>query len=553
MLQIMDSSYRLDDVPNETLLVNLKRLTGRANELTAQLLAHLAEVDARGIHRQWACATVFIYCVYELRMSEDEAQRRCRAARVARQFPVLFNMLADASIHLTGILLLAPHLTAGNHAELLARARYRTKRELEKLIAEIAPYSDVPAVIQPLGRGLAAPTRCNGISWANRVRAHEGPVRHLTPGNGPQQAPMGDRAQEHLADAGPETPDAPEHGQSAAPADGQLETAPADGQLETTPSHPTWGPPLVGLRYKIQFTADQTYVDQLEQARDLLAHQLPDRDLARVQQLAIEALLEKLGKRRYAATKTGLSKTRETTTTAPTQTPAPTTAINPTNTRPTDTPRQTHSLQHSATPRAYAPAVAPPEDTKTSRHIPAAVKRAVWERDAGRCAYVDARGQRCHEAARLEFHHRTPYAQGGPTTVENLALHCQSHNTLAAEQDYGPDVMDRKKSKEPGHGDAAEPSQRLSDAWTQQRAIRNYQTRTGTAGQSSDSRPRHVSTRPSRRCPSPHHSTECDVPRQRGAGHLRFNLRAGAADRNHTHSRPPIPCVDSLQPATLLR
>lgn len=83
-------------------------------------------------------------------MSEDEAQRRCRAARLCRQFPVLLEMLAEASIHLTGILLLGPHLTDENHPELLERARYRTKREVEKLVADLAPRADVPARIEPL-------------------------------------------------------------------------------------------------------------------------------------------------------------------------------------------------------------------------------------------------------------------------------------------------------------------------------------------------------------------------------------------------------------------
>jgi hypothetical protein len=54
---------------------------------------------------------------------------------------------------------------------------------------------------------------------------------------------------------------------------------------------------------KTTFSADQRYVDLLEQARDLLAHQIPDRDLPQVQRLAIEALLEKLQRRKYGATK----------------------------------------------------------------------------------------------------------------------------------------------------------------------------------------------------------------------------------------------------------
>src|SRR6185436_11910507 len=114
-------------------------LVGGSNALTAQLLAHLGEVEARGIHRERACSSLYTYCVYELRMSEDEAQRRCRAARLARQFPIVLEMLAEGSLHLTGILLIGPHLTEENQAELLARARFRTKREIERLVAEIAP------------------------------------------------------------------------------------------------------------------------------------------------------------------------------------------------------------------------------------------------------------------------------------------------------------------------------------------------------------------------------------------------------------------------------
>src|SRR4051794_16841130 len=91
----------------------------REHAMTAQLLAHLAEVEARGIDRERACSWLYMYCVYELRMSEDEAQHRCRAARLARQFPILFDMLAEASLHLTGILLIGPDLTEENHAALL--------------------------------------------------------------------------------------------------------------------------------------------------------------------------------------------------------------------------------------------------------------------------------------------------------------------------------------------------------------------------------------------------------------------------------------------------
>src|SRR3954469_5793296 len=185
----------LTQLTDASLHGELKRLIGSSNTLTAQLLAHLGELDARGIHRERACSSLYTYCVYELRMSEDEAQRRCRAARLARQFPILLEMLAEGSLHLTGILLLGPHLTEGNQAELLARARFRTKREIERLVAEIAPCRDVPSRIVPLSRAGAADVVVASLeegmeglrarprnSWAAYVQSLAGPVRRMQAG-----------------------------------------------------------------------------------------------------------------------------------------------------------------------------------------------------------------------------------------------------------------------------------------------------------------------------------------------------------------------------------
>lgn len=102
-----------------------------------------------------------------------------------RRFPKLFEILESAAIHLTGIVLLSPHLTDENHAELLERARFRTKREIQKLIAEVAPRPDVPAIIEPLGlkRGIGSAT------WSAYMDSLRGPVRNLPAGNGPAEAP----------------------------------------------------------------------------------------------------------------------------------------------------------------------------------------------------------------------------------------------------------------------------------------------------------------------------------------------------------------------------
>jgi 5-methylcytosine-specific restriction endonuclease McrA len=72
-----------------------------------------------------------------------------------------------------------------------------------------------------------------------------------------------------------------------------------------------------------------------------------------------------------------------------------------------------------------------------TRHVPAAVRRTVWERDDGRCAFIGTDG-RCSERGFLEFHHVVPFALGGPTTAANVQLRCAAHNAYEAAIDFGP-------------------------------------------------------------------------------------------------------------------
>ncbi len=390
----------LAQLSDDVLLSSVKRLTGTSNELTAQLLAHLAEVEARGIHRNMACATLYSYCVYELRMSEDEAQRRCRAARLCRQFPLLLEMLADASIHLTGILLLGPHLTDENQHEVLARARYRSKREIEKLVAQLAPRNDVPARIEPLHVSPRATA-----DHATMMAALCGPVRNLPPGNGRGEAPVGALAELELAD------------ESSVPSPASLPEA------EPLPAPP--------MHYKVQFTADQEYMSLLEEARALLAHANPTRDFVEVQRLALEVLVAQLRKRKHAD--------RASAAPEPTRASA---ALAHAEAKPA-TSAQTPATAEQASFVARAP-----EAPARRRRPTAAIARAVWQRDQSRCTYVDERGQRCRETSMLEYHHEHAWALGGSTTVDNISLRCAAHNALAAEQDFGRELMQRKRGNE---------------------------------------------------------------------------------------------------------
>jgi hypothetical protein len=85
-----------------------------------------------------------------------------------------------------------------------------------------------------------------------------------------------------------------------------------------------------------------------------------------------------------------------------------------------------------------------------SRDIPARVKRAVWLRDGGRCAFVGKRGRRCKERGFLEFDHVEPHGVGGEPTVGNVRLRCRAHNGHAAVLYYGASRL-RKRAGDAMH------------------------------------------------------------------------------------------------------
>jgi hypothetical protein len=87
----------------------------------------------------------------------------------------------------------------------------------------------------------------------------------------------------------------------------------------------------------------------------------------------------------------------------------------------------------------------PKQPRRRGRYIPAAIRRAVLERDAGCCTYRSESGERCRETARLELHHSTAFAQGGEHRLDNVSLRCRAHNALAAEEDFGRDFVARAR------------------------------------------------------------------------------------------------------------
>jgi hypothetical protein len=103
----MKSMQQLKTVPDDDLLERLAALLQGSRDTEAELVAHIAEVDARRLYVREAAPSMFQYCTERLHLSGPEAYLRIAAARVSRQHPVVLTMLADGRLHLTAIALLA--------------------------------------------------------------------------------------------------------------------------------------------------------------------------------------------------------------------------------------------------------------------------------------------------------------------------------------------------------------------------------------------------------------------------------------------------------------
>ena len=144
--------------------------------------------------------------------------------------------------------------------------------------------------------------------------------------------------------------------------------------------------PVSTDQYRITITASREMRDELSRVQDLLRHQIPDGDPGKILARALSVLRQQLERKKLGA--------------APGRKSRPT--------RP------------------------------GSRHVPAEVRRTVWKRDGGRCAFVARDGRRCAERGGLEFHHIDPYALGGETTARNISLRCRAHNAHEAVAWFGP-------------------------------------------------------------------------------------------------------------------
>src|SRR3989442_395631 len=123
-------SSSLAGLSDGELVGRVKALVARERAVTAELVAHLAELDTRELSLREGSPSLYIYCRDALGLSEWEAYTRMEVARAARRFPFILELLAEGSVNLTAVKLLAPHLTPENHRDVLPAARAQRKARI---------------------------------------------------------------------------------------------------------------------------------------------------------------------------------------------------------------------------------------------------------------------------------------------------------------------------------------------------------------------------------------------------------------------------------------
>jgi hypothetical protein len=261
------------DLSNDDLLIELRRSVATERSATTRLIELLAEVDARRLYLGEGCSSLFTYCTDVLHLSEHAAYGRIEAARLVRRLPDVLGALRSGDATLTTICLIGPHLTLSTCNELLAAVRHKSKREVERLVASLAPKPDVPASVRKV------------------------PLRAATP----QCTPLRDAT--HKA-APPSTDDAMGAPQATLLLAAERNEGPAQEVLSAirpTRAQPAVVAPLAPERYRIQFTASREVHHKLRRAQDLLRHAIPDGDVATIIDRALTLLVEELERRKLAA------------------------------------------------------------------------------------------------------------------------------------------------------------------------------------------------------------------------------------------------------------
>jgi hypothetical protein len=238
--------YDLGHLPAAEIIRGADALAASDRGTTAELIAHIAEIDAQGLYDGLGFESTYAYCLGRLRLSEDAAYKRIQAARVSRKYRRLFEELAEGRLNLSLVCLLAPHLKPDNVDELVAAASHKTNAEVRGWLENrFRPAISVPS---PGIRQLTVPL--------------------------PQLAVQQVRTEMPAA---------------------------AIATLELEPEPEPVAEPGPPLEYQMTFTITSEDHERFRYAQALLSHAIPSGDVAAVFRRAIEAVIAECERRKVSA------------------------------------------------------------------------------------------------------------------------------------------------------------------------------------------------------------------------------------------------------------
>jgi hypothetical protein len=407
----------------------------------AEFLVALSDFDGRRGWEALGHASLFAFLVAELRLSNSAAFYRKSAARLLQDFPEVIEPLRDGRLCLSTIAELAKVMTEENRAVVAPRFFRLSAREAQELVAELQPR---PA--PPLRDVMTSVTRL-APNLRQELPLPSAPLRSLAPASSSLPAPSETRLRDTYSTSLLTSEVPPTHPARVAPKADEIE-------------------PLTADLTRLHFTVRRRVVKKLEAARKGLGHAIRNATNEQALEAALDLLLEKQARAR------GLVKRPRSTLAAA---PASVATARGETTRPAaatgvETARAAAAVGVEAepsveaqgaqtspqkatqarTPHASAPPLAlilsePPSPRRTGPRetIPAAVRRAVWERDRGRCTWPLDSGGCCGSTHALELDHVYPWARDGEPTVANLRVVCRAHNAIAARQAFGARWMSR--------------------------------------------------------------------------------------------------------------
>ena len=460
----------LAQLGDQELLLRVSATARHCREGEVTLVYDLAEIDRRRLYLRHGATSLFDFCTRRLHLSESSAYKRITVARAVGHFAQLAEALRTGRLHLAGAVVLMPVLNVNNIDRWLATAAFKSRREIEALVAaERALHGEVVA---PKAASLKAMPVAAGIPFLADTKPGK---EKQTPGllGGTHRAKIGalpDAGHEGTVAARPTAVAAAAAAAAAAPAATAWPAAAATDIQEASAAaadaknyeeggnlpEGSHGVPRCSTGYcRLAVSLDTASSAALQEVRALMAHQVPSGDL----NVIIGVMLQRMA-RALKEQKFGLKKTKpkpqakpadraQTQQSAKTAIRRPLTPIPPfLNPRPPswadkNSVSQQRSYEESKTEHGDGLGQRSASPNIPVRGIPRPVRREVFLRDAGKCTYFLPDGRRCETTRQLEYHHITPFAHCEAHAVDNITLHCRAHNALAAEKDFGAGLMQR--------------------------------------------------------------------------------------------------------------